>query len=357
MTTMNAAVFRAVDAPMGIEQVGLANPGYGQVLVKTAAAGVCHSDLHFLDGSWPMRLPAVLGHEAAGVVERTGEGVTYVQPGDHVILLFVAFCGKCRYCNAGRPNLCQEGRLRAPTLTIDGQQTAPFLGMSAFAEYMMVPENALVRIRPDMPLDRAALIGCAVMTGIGAAINTARVAAGSTCAVIGCGGVGLNVVQGCALAGAGKIIAIDMLPNKLEMATTFGATHVIDASSTDALAAVRDLTEGGPDYAFEAIGLPQTITQAWNMVRAGGEAVIVGMAPFRSEATISATDFLSEKVLRGCMYGSTRPRVDMPRIVDLYLSGRIKLDELVTRRLPLAGINEAFDAMKNGEVARSVLVF
>ncbi len=354
---MKAAVLREVNRPMLVEDVELDAPARGQVVVRTAAAGVCHSDLHFIDGSWPMRLPAVLGHEAAGVVEEVGEDVTYVRPGDHVILLFVAFCGRCRFCAMGRPNLCADGRLRDRTLRIDGQAVAPFLGMSAFAERMLVGENALVRVREDMPLDRAALIGCAVMTGIGAAINTARVQAGSTCAVIGAGGVGLNVIQGCALAGAARIIAVDMAPAKLEIAREFGATHTIDASGGDAVAQVQDLTEGGPDYAFEAIGLPQTISQAWEMVRRGGEAVIVGMAPYGSVAEISAPSFLDEKVLRGCMYGSTRPRVDMPRIVDLYLDGRIKLDELVSRRVPLGGINDAFDAMRRSEVARSVIVF
>lgn len=354
---MKAAVLTEIGQPMTVQEVQIDEPSHGQVLVKTAAAGVCHSDLHFMDKSWPIRPPAILGHEAAGVVERCGDGVSYVEPGDHVILLFVPFCGSCKFCAMGRSNLCQNGRLRDATITIGDQKIVPFIGLSAFAEYMLVPENALVKIRRDMPLDRAALVGCAVMTGVGAAINTAKVQAGSACAVIGAGGVGLNVVQGCALAGAEKIIAIDMLLNKLEMAKMFGATHTIDASKEDAVAKVRELTDGGADYAFEAIGLPQTITQAWDMIRAGGEAIVVGMAPWGSKATISAPDFLSEKVLRGCMYGSTRPRIDMPRIVDLYMSGKLKLDELVSRRIPLEGINEAFEAMKNGEVARTVIVF
>lgn len=354
---MKAAVLREVGTPMKVEDVTLDAPAYGQVLVRTAAAGVCHSDLHFIDGVWPMRLPAVLGHEAAGVVEAVGEGVTYVEPGDHVVLLFVPFCGACDYCTTGRPNLCQNGRLRARTMQIDGQAAVPFLGMSAFAEQMVVPEGGVVKIRKDMPLDRASLIGCGVMTGVGAAINTAKVAPGSTCAVIGAGGVGLNVIQGCALAGAEKIIAVDMRVNKLEMAHEFGATHVVDASREDAVARVQELTGGGADYAFEAIGLPAAITQAFDMVRRGGEAIVVGMAPFGSEVTVSATAFLDEKVLRGCLYGSTRPRVDMPRLVDLYMGGKLKLDELVSARHPLSGINDAFAAMKNGEVARSVIVF
>jgi S-(hydroxymethyl)glutathione dehydrogenase/alcohol dehydrogenase len=244
-----------------------------------------------------------------------------------------------------------------PTLHIGDRAVAPFLSMSSFAEYMVVPQNGLVKIRTDVPLDRAALVGCGVMTGVGAAINTAKVQPGSACAVIGTGGVGLNVIQGCVLAGAEKVIAVDIHPNKLEMAREFGATHFVDASKEDPVAKVRELTGGGVDYAFEAIGLPQAITQAFDMVRAGGEAIVVGMAPLGSEATISAPAFLTEKVLRGCIYGSARPRFDMPRLLDLYMVGKLKLDELVSRTYPLEGINDAFEAMKNGEVARSVIAF
>jgi len=354
---MKAAVLREVNKPLVIEEVTLDEPGPGQVLVKTAATGCCHSDLHFIEGLWPMQLPAVLGHEASGIVERTGPDVTYVEPGDHVILLFVPFCGSCRFCATGRPNLCASGRLRDPTLHIGDQVIAPFASMSSFAEYMLVPEGGLVKIRKDVPLDKAALVGCGVMTGVGAAINTAKVEAGTSCAVIGTGGVGLNVIQGCALAGAERIIAIDIHPNKLEMAREFGATHFVDASKEDPVEKVRELTDGGADYAFEVIGLPKAITQAFDMVRRGGEAIIVGMAPLGSEAAISAPAFLQEKVLRGCGYGSTRPRYDMPRIIDLYVAGKLKLDELVSRTYPLEGINEGFAAMKNGEVARSVIVF
>jgi S-(hydroxymethyl)glutathione dehydrogenase/alcohol dehydrogenase len=229
--------------------------------------------------------------------------------------------------------------------------------MSSFAEYMMVPEAGVVNIRQDVPLNVAALVGCGVMTGVGAAINTAKVPPGAACAVIGAGGVGLNVIQGCALAGAGTIIAIDINPNKLEMAREFGATHVINAEHEDPVARARELTGGGPDFAFEAIGLPAAIRQAFDMVRSGGEAVVVGMAPLGSEATISAPSFLQEKVLRGCLYGSARPRYDMPRLLDLYMSKKLKLDELVSRTYPIEGINEAFAAMKAGDVARSVIVF
>ena len=354
---MKAAVLREVKKPLVIEDVTIDDPGPGQVLVKTAASGVCHSDLHFIDGLWPVALPAVLGHEAAGVVEQVGPDVEYVEPGDHVILLFVPFCGSCRFCSTGQPYLCSQGRRRGGTLHIGDQAVAPFLSMSSFAEYMVVPENGVVKIRKDVPLDRAALVGCGVMTGVGAVINTAKVEPGATVAVIGTGGVGLNVIQGAELAGAERIIAIDIHPNKLEMAREFGATHFVDASKEDPIGRVRELTDGGADYAFEVIGLPQAITQAFNMVRRGGMAVVVGMAPLGSETTIDASAFLFEKTIKGCTYGSARPRYDMPRIIDLYMAGKLKLDELVSRTYPIEQINDAFDAMKNGEVARSVIAF
>jgi S-(hydroxymethyl)glutathione dehydrogenase/alcohol dehydrogenase len=354
---MKAAVLREVNKPLAIEDVTLDEPGPRQVLVKTAASGVCHSDLHFIEGLWPIPLPAVLGHEAAGVVEKTGPSVSYVEAGDHVILSFVPSCGACRFCTSGQPFLCGQGRMRGQTLHIGEQAVTPFLSMSSFAEYMVVPEDSLVKIRKDVGLDKAALVGCGVMTGVGAAINTAKVQPGTSCAVIGTGGVGLNVIQGCALAGAERIIAVDIHPNKLEMAREFGATHFVDASKEDAVAKVQELTGGGADYAFEVIGLPAAIQQAFSMIRRGGEAIVVGMAPAASEVTLPAAAFLAEKNLKGCTYGSARPRYDMPRILDLYMAGKLKLDELVSRTYPLDGINDAFAAMKNGEVARSVLVF
>lgn len=354
---MKAAVLTQAKQPLVIQDVEIADPGPGQVLVKTGASGVCHSDLHFIEGLWPVPTPVVLGHEAAGTVERVGEGVTYVQPGDHVVLLFVPFCGVCSYCTTGRPNLCPQGRSLTPTLRIGDRAVPPFLSMSSFAEYMVVPEGGVVKIPKEVPLTSAALVGCGVMTGVGAAINTAKVEPGSTCAVIGTGGVGLNVIQGCALAGAARIIAIDINAKKLDLARAFGATHCIDAAKDDPVAKVREMTGGGADYAFEVIGLPEAITQAFDMVRPGGEAIVVGMAPIGSEAKISAPAFLGEKVLRGCVYGSTRPRYDMPKIIDLYLAGKLKLDELVSRTYPLEGINDAFAALKNGEVARSVITF
>jgi S-(hydroxymethyl)glutathione dehydrogenase/alcohol dehydrogenase len=356
---MKAAVLREVNKPLVVEEVAFEDPKPGQVLVKTAASGVCHSDLHFVEGLWPVPLPAILGHEAAGVVEKVGPDVTYVQEGDHVILLFVPFCGACKFCATGQPYLCGEGRKRGGTsLKIGDQSIQPFLSMSSFAEYMVVPETGLVKIRKDVPMNVAALVGCGVMTGVGAAINTAKVEPGAACVVIGTGGVGLNVIQGAALAGAERIIAVDINTNKLEMAREFGATHVIDASKEDPVLKVVEMTGGiGADYAFEVIGIPSAIQQAFAMIRRGGTAVVVGMAPLGSEVTLPAPGFLMEKNILGCTYGSTRARYDMPRILDLYMAGKLKLDELVSRTYPIEGINDAFAAMKNGEVARSVISF
>ncbi len=355
---MKAAVLYEVNKPLVVEDIDIDGPGRGQVLVKTAASGVCHSDLHFIEGLWPYPLPVVLGHEAAGIVERVGEGVTYVQPGDHVVLSFIPWCGSCRYCVTGQPYLCSQGPRSSQHLRKGDQQINVFATLSSFAEYVLVAENGLVKIREDVPLDRAALIGCGVMTGVGAAINTAQVKPGSSVAVVGTGGVGLNVIQGCVLAGAGQIIAVDIRDNKLEMARQFGATHTVNASQADPVATVRELTGGeGPDYAFEVIGSTEAIVQAWEMVRRGGQAIVVGMSPLGSKVAIDTRMFMQEKAIKGCVYGSTRPRVDMPRLIDLYLAGKLKLDELVTRRYPLEGINDAFTAMKNGQVARSVITF
>lgn len=354
---MKAAVLYELNKPLVIEEIDIDEPGPGQVMVKTVSAGVCHSDLHQIEGIWPVDLPVVLGHEGAGIVERVGEGVTYVQPGDHVVMNFIPFCGTCRYCQSGRPVLCTQGRGSAEHLHKGDQSINVFLSVSSFAERMVVPENATVKVREDAPLDKLSIMGCAVATGVGAVVNTAKVEAGSSVAVIGIGGVGLNVVQGAALAAADPIIAIDVLERKLEMAQQFGATHLVNAGREDPVEAVRALTGKGADYAFEVIGNPEAISQAFDMVHAGGEAIMVGVSPFGSKTSVDTGGLLTEKVLRGCLYGSIRPRVDIPRFIDLYVAGRLKLDELVSRTFPLEGINDAFAAMKAGEVARSVVVF
>ncbi|MGB6836182.1 MAG: Zn-dependent alcohol dehydrogenase [Dehalococcoidia bacterium] len=354
---MKAAVLYEVNKPLVIEEIDIDEPGPGQVMVKTVSSGVCHSDLHFIEGLWPTELPVVLGHEAAGVVERVGEGVTYVQPGDHVVMNFIPFCGTCRFCQTGRPVLCTQGRGSPEHLHKGDQRINVFISVSSFAERVVAPESGVVRVREDAPLDKLGIMGCAVATGVGAVLNTAKVEAGSSVAVIGLGGVGLNVVQGAALAAADPIIAVDVLDRKLEMAEGFGATHFVNASKDNPVKAVRALTGGGADYAFEVIGNPEAISQAFDMVHAGGEAIMVGLSPFGSKTSIDTRGLLSEKVLRGCSYGSIRPRVDIPRFIDLYMAGRLKLDELISRTYPLEGINEAFAAMKAGEVARSIITF
>jgi S-(hydroxymethyl)glutathione dehydrogenase/alcohol dehydrogenase len=359
---MKAAVFHGPNQPLTIEQLEIDKPMAREVLVRTAATGVCHSDLHFVDGFYPFPAPAVLGHEAAGIVEEVGSDVTYVQPGDHVILCLSVFCGTCEYCLTGRPNLCRNPeRMRAPgdaaKLTWNGSPVNQFAQISSFAEQMLVHENALVKIREDMPLDRAALIGCGVITGTGAALRTARVEPGSTCAVFGAGGVGLAAIQGCYIAGARMIIAVDVFENKLAMAKDLGATHIVDASSHDAVKAIRDMTDGGVDYAFEAIGLKQTAEQAFDCLRSGGTATVIGMIPVGQRVELDGRSFLSEKRIQGSSMGSNRFRVDMPRYIDFYLQGRLRLDEMITRRGVLEDVNDAFRAMKAGEVARTVLMF
>ena len=362
---MKAAVLYEARTPLVVETVDLDDPKEGEVLVRLASAGVCHSDYHVMKGEWTLPLPMVLGHEAAGVVERVGAGVTQVKPGDHVILNFRPNCGWCRYCAIGRPVLC-NGADTVRWVMFDGtvrlhkgsQDIYHFARTASFAEYAVVPQSGAVPVRPDMPLDEACLVGCSVMTGVGAVINTAKVQPGSSVVVIGCGGIGLNVIQGAALAGAERIIAVDLLENKLAYAREFGATDIIDASPGDTVARIQDLTDGGADYAFEAIGNSRTILQAYESTRLGGVTTIVGMAPEDDQVTINALSIpRTEKVIMGSWYGSARPWVDLPKMVDLYLSGRIKIDPLISRTYRLEEINPAYEALEKGEVARSILVF
>ena len=359
---MKAAVFQEANKPLTIEDVDIVDPRAGEVLVRTSCSGVCHSDLHFVDGLWQLPMYCVLGHEAAGVVEAIGEGVTYVKPGDRVIMSFRPFCGTCYYCLGGRPNLCNDPSISAASLNRlqwKGQPIMQFASVGSFAEMMVTSENGIVKIPDEMPMAEAALIGCGVMTGVGAALYTAQVPGGADVAVIGCGGIGLNIIQGCRIAGAAKIIAIDIIDSKLEMASQFGATHTINSSSIDNLEeAIQELTDGnGVEYAFEAIGVPAAATQAFNITRPGGTAVVVGMHPLGSEIAVPGPAFLQEKKLVGCMYGSTRFREHMPKLIDLFLQDKLDLTSLVSRRLQLEDVNEAFRSMKAGEVARSVLEF
>ena len=359
---MKAAVLREVNQPLEIEDVQLGNPGPREVLVRTAAAGVCHSDLHFQNGSYPYFLPTVLGHESAGIVEAVGSDVTYVQPGDHVITCLSAFCGHCEFCLTGHMSLCQEPELQRgadepPRLSTNGEFIAQFLNLSSFAEYMLLHEHAIAKIRKDMPLDRAALIGCAVTTGIGAVIHTAAIEPGATIAVIGCGGVGLSCVNGAAIAGASRIIAVDTTPSKLDLARKFGATDTVDASAGDPVGAVRELSNGGVHYSFEAIGLKSTTEQAWKMIRNGGTATVIGMIPVGTMVEIHGPEFLREKTLQGSNMGSNRFRVDMPRFVDFYLAGKLHLDDMISSRIKLEDVNDALQQLETGEVARNVIIF
>jgi S-(hydroxymethyl)glutathione dehydrogenase/alcohol dehydrogenase len=358
---MKAAVLRAPKQPLSIEDVEISKPGPHEVLVRTVAAGVCHSDLHFQNGSYMYPTPAVLGHESAGVVEQVGAEVRYVQPGDHVITCLSVFCGHCEFCLSGRPALCTKVDTRRrptdpPRLSKDGKPVWQFLDLSSYAEQMLVHENAIVKITKDMPLDRAALIGCGVTTGVGAVFNTAKVPPGATVAVIGCGGVGLSAVQGAAIAGAGRVIAVDMLDSKLELARKMGATDTVNAKKGDPIAQVKDLTGGGVDYSFEAIGLKVAAEQAFAMLKNGGTATVIGMIPLGQKVELPGVDFLFEKKIQGSSMGSNRFRTDMPKYVDMYLNGKLNLDDMVSKRIKLADVNDAFAALEKGEVARQVIM-
>ena len=361
---MKAAVFRANNTPLVIEDVRIDEPGPGEVLLKTAASGICHSDLTVIEGGLPVPPPCILGHEPAGVVEAVGAGVTDFAPGDHVIGCLTSWCGVCKFCTQGRPYLCltqyagRPGGAGPRLRAANGDPIAQFANLSSFAEQMLCPERSLVKIRNDMPLDRACLIGCGVTTGLGAALNTVHIPAGASVVVIGCGGVGLSGVQGARIVGAGKIIAVDAQAWKFDLAQKLGATHCIDATAGDPVAAVQALTGGGADFVFECIGLVPTVQQAIAMTGRGGTAVLVGVVPIQQLVSFSAADVtLQEKKITGSYMGSNRFRFDMPKYIDFYLDGRLRLDEMISSRVPLAEVNGAFDRMRKGEAARQVVVF
>lgn len=359
---MKAAVLHAPNQPMTIEDVEIDKPGRREVLIRTAVAGLCHSDLHFIEGMRPFPLPAVLGHEVAGIVAAVGEGVRDLQPGDHVVGALSVFCGTCPQCLGGRFALCMDTDVKQPPgkakrlSRVGSQPVSQVFNLSGFAEQMLVHRNALVKIRPDMPLDLAALLGCAVITGTGAVFHTARVQPGSTVAVIGCGGVGLAALNGAQIAGAGRIVAVDMSAEKLELARRFGATDTVDAGAGDVVARVMELA-GGVDYCFECIGLPATVEQAFRMLRPGGIATVLGLFKPGTRVSVDGSDFFLEKQLRGSALGSANIRRDIPALVELYLQGRLNLRDLVSQRIRLEDINAGFEAMKRGNVARSVVVF
>ena len=359
---MRAALLKEIPGDLVIEDVDIDQPGPREVLIRTAAAGLCHSDLHFIEGKYPYMLPTVLGHESAGIVEAVGDQVTYVQPGDHVITFLSVFCGECDYCLGGRPTLCQNpSNARAldepPRLSQNGQPVFQFINLSSFAEQMLVHEHAVVKIDPEFPLDKAAILGCGVTTGLGASINTAGIRPRDTVAVIGLGGVGFSAVQGARIAGATRIIAVDMVQAKLDTAAELGATDLVNASEVDAVAKVIELTGTGVHHAIECIGLKVTAEQAFQMLRPGGTATIVGMIPYGTKMEIDGFALLTERKVQGCVMGSSKFRYDIPNYIELYKQGRLKLDELVSAHIKLDEVNDAFKRLASAEVTRSVIIF
>ncbi|MGH2812235.1 MAG: Zn-dependent alcohol dehydrogenase [Actinomycetota bacterium] len=361
---MKAAVLHSHGEPLKVEDIELAPPQPGEVKIKISATGVCHSDLSARNGTLFFPVPCVPGHEAAGIVTEVGEGVTKVSEGDHVVVCWIPYCGECWYCRRGEMIHCDDvherhGLMKDRTtrLSIDGMPLFHGLDAATFAEEAVLNDTAVIKIDDDMPLEIAALIGCGVTTGVGAVINTAKVPEGSTVAVIGCGGVGLNVIQGARIAGASKIIAVDVVSSKLDAARKFGATDTVDASSVSATSATKELADGvGVDYAFEVIGNTSTIDQAMQMTRRGGYAVLVGVAPFGEQISITPSLMtLTGRSVLGCYFGSTQPERDFPKMVELWREGKLDLEGLISERGGLEDINSAFEAMDRGSVLRTVI--
>lgn len=359
---MKAAVCRAFGAPLTIEEVEIASPQAGEIKVRMAACAICHSDIHYIEGAWGGTLPAVYGHEAAGVVEETGPGVTHLEPGDHVVVTLIRSCGHCPSCAEGVPVFCETVfplDRQSPLRSARGETLAHGMRTGAFAEYVVVDASQAVAIPEDVPLDSASLIACGVITGLGAVVNTARVRAGNSVVVIGAGGVGLNSVQGAALAGASPIIAVDLSPTKLEAARRFGATHTIDAGCQDVAERVAEFTGGRrAEYVFVAVGAKAAIEQAFGLMKRNGNVVIVGM-PASGVTTAfdpSSLAAYGQRIL-GSKMGSARIQIDVPKLIELYRQDRLKLDELITGRYPLDRINDAIASAKQGQALRNVIVF
>ena len=360
-----AVIARTLGAPVTVEEIEVEPPRYGEVTIRMAACGVCHSDLSATNGTIGYPLPLVLGHEGAGVVAEVGEGVTDFAPGDPVITSFVSMCGHCGYCQSGRPQLCLQS-LRALHTLPDGsvrtkgsagEALGVFCGCGVMSGYATVHADNLIKVAADIPLDRAALIACGVLTGVGAVTNTARLSAGSVAVVFGCGGVGLNAIQGCVLSGARMIVAVDLHEANLALALRFGATHAVNAASEGLGKQLYKLT-GGADYAFDCVGLGRVTEQAWNVLGRGGVAVTVGIAAADDKVVLSTQRVaISEKTLVGSYFGSARPQHDVPRLVGLYRAGRLKLDELITRRYPIEDAARAFADLAAGSAGRGVIIF
>lgn len=359
-----AAVLHKVGEQMQIDEVELAGLQANDVLIRVEASGLCHTDLEVIEGSLPYPLPIILGHEAAGVVEDVGPGVTLVKPGDHVVASWNPNCGHCYYCDEGQPILCEpysthqpKGRLLdgGTRLKLGDRTVHHFSMVCSHAQYCVVPESGAVKVPDAIPFDRACLIGCGVMTGVGAVLRVAHTRPGDTVAVVGCGAVGLNVVQGAALAGAERILAIDVRDDKLDMARTFGATHCLKPDDGPA-AAVRDMTGGrGADSVFEAAGIDRTLQLSLDLCRPGGHLIVLGKTDADKQIELRWGSMMGERRIVRSSYGGARPRIDFPLFAEYYLSGKLKLDELITTRLSLADINKGFDGMRRGEVVRAVV--
>jgi NDMA-dependent alcohol dehydrogenase len=359
---LKAAVCYEFGKPLVVEEVNIDPPRQGEVKVKMAATAICHSDIHLVRGEIPGKLPFIAGHESAGYVEEVGKGVTSVKPGDPVVVSLLASCGKCRYCLTGRSNLCnaswpldRETRFHIKK----GQDLIQAFKTGSFAEYTVVDKSQVVKIPADMPLDRAALLACGVITGFGAVVNRARVEVMSSCVIIGIGGVGLNAVQGAAISGAYPIIAVDISDKKLKAARDFGATHTVNSAKEDAIKAVKGLTGGdGADYVFVTVGSAEAVRQGFAMSGPRGMTVIVGIPRFTDTVSFPPFMFIKdERVLTGSFMGTTQLQTEIPRLIELYKAGILKLDELITGRYPLEQINEAIESVEKGEALRNVIVF
>ncbi len=357
-----AAILEQAGQPLVIDDITLGEPAPHEVLIDTKACGLCHSDLHFIEGTYPHAMPCVPGHEAAGIVKAVGSEVKTVKPGDHVVSCLSAFCGHCEFCVTGRMALClggdtRRGKTEASRLMRGDQAVSQMLNLSALSEQMLIHEHACVAIDKDMPLDRAAIIGCAVTTGAGAIFNACKLVPGETVAVIGCGGVGLAVVNAAKIAGAGKVIAADPLPEKRELAKVLGATHTVDALADDAVEQIVKLSGGGVDHAIEAVGRSASAKLAVGVLKRGGTATILGMMPLDCKVGLGAMDLLSGKKLQGAIMGMNHFPVDLPRLVDFYMRGLLDLDTIIAERISLDQVNEGFDKLREGHSARSVVVF
>lgn len=359
---MKAAVFRSLGKPLTIENISLDTPKSHELIIKTAASGICHSDLHIVNGSLSCTLPAVLGHEVAGVVEKVGDQVSEFIPGDHVIACLSVFCGHCKQCLTGHPSCCSSKSEKRdigdePRLYQGNNPIFQFYNIGGFAEKILIHENSVVKINQDIPFDSAAILGCAVVTGLGAVFNTNKIEVGSTVAVFGCGGIGSSVIQAAKIAGAKTIIAVDIIDEKLSFATQLGATHTINSKKTDPADEIIRITGEGVDYSFECIGNKDVFEQAFYCLAPRGKMTLLGLYPQNKKIEMLGTAFYFERSILGSRMGSNRFRIDIPNYLELYQQKRLKLDEMITRRIKLDEINDAFEMMKSGNELRSVIMF